>query len=200
MKNFKQLLSELKAGPEMETFLRAHFGSEPFPRKHTMKVTGPEVRWLEDKIDYRGGVIPFTYGVPAVDHVRMEDLPVKHIVHDPKHDNIVITVSAKSYEEDLKKYRISHGDAIRIKSFEDEYEDDDTKMYNPQHSLTELEDHFRRDHKLYMPFHSVEYTPSNPETGKGAELSFMVRAEHVRKQHQDDIHRDDDLRAGQPDF
>lgn len=178
MKNFKTILNEIKAGPEWNAFIGSHFGSETHPRNFTMKETQNHLRWLRGKL---GDDLPFTYGVPDAQHVRLEYLPIVGIHDEGEHT--VIKLRANSYVEDLNKHKISHAQSTNIQSFSDEFSDPEERMYEPVSSHQEMTEHLAKMLKLIGRVERITLDRGNPEEQRDSVLHIHIPRQHIIDAH-----------------
>lgn len=178
MKNFKTILNEIKAGPEWDKFIGAHFGSEPFPRNVEIKQTPDHLRWLRKKL---GDDLPFTYGVPDAQHVRLEYLPIVGIHDEGEHT--VIKLRANSYVEDLNKYKTSHAQSTNIQSFSDEFTHPEERMYGPVSSHQEMTEHLAKMVGLTGRVEKITLDRGSPQEGTDSVLHIHIPRQHIIDAH-----------------
>jgi sulfite reductase beta subunit-like hemoprotein len=191
MKKFKQLINEIaegpKAGKEWDSYTHAMFGSESIKRPTEFKEKPEHIKWLRRTL----GNLSWQYGVPHENGHRLQDLRITDVKENqgdvsrglpPK---IEIHTDASKYEDDLKRFRLSHDQSMNIPSFVDEIEDADLGD-----SHKELQ--ARLSYQLRSPvrIHKIEYHPSS--AGQTSKLVVHLNSDDVRRAHQNEKNKRDE--------
>lgn len=191
MKNFKQIINEIslgpKAGKEWSDYIGSMFGKETLHRPDIVEQP-KHIQWF--KKNFKS--IPWMYGVPHENGMRMQDLPVTDVKHDG--NNVQVHVDSSKYEEDLKRFRLNHGQAMNIPDFVDPIEDADIG-----NSHSELQARMSYLMKTPVRIHSIEYHSS--ANNQKPKLIFHMNADHIKNSQMIHNEMDDyDTRSGPEDW
>jgi hypothetical protein len=175
MKKFKQLINEIargpKAGQEWGWYTHAMFGGEPIKRPKEFTQQSGHVSWLKRTL----GNLSWQYGVPHENGHRLQDLPITDVKENQ--GKIEIHTDASKYEEDLKRFRITHSQSTDIPSFVDPIEDADIG-----NSHKELQARLTYQLRSPVRVHKVDYNPSSE--GQPSKLVIHLNSDDVKAAHE----------------
>lgn len=178
MKNFKQLLSEIKSGNDWDNYIHSMFGhASDAPHENVPEEGLPHHDWLMRRLN---GSIPLVHASPSgSDKMAFHHLPITSMKESD--GKIHITADASEYAHHLSDHNISHNMARKLDVF-------GADEHHPELSKTS-EEHLGKSLSMTLRHHIDE--PNMHFDPKSKTMHVWLDADSIRGAKREERKRTD---------